>query len=107
MRTNQLLDKANITYRQLDHWTRKGWVHAYGGLGSGTSRSYSGAEIDIVVLMADLIRVGISAEKAATIARKMVEKGEWQLTISTSPTAQVSLSYTNANLTAPSAGATH
>ena len=64
---------ADISYRQLDHWTRQGYLEAYGVSepGSGNKREYSRAQADKARLMQCMISVGFEvsfAEKVASFA---------------------------------------
>jgi len=51
---------ADITYRQLDYWTRQRWVTATPQApGSGKERRYTRKEAKRVALMAKLVDAGI------------------------------------------------
>jgi hypothetical protein len=62
---------AGISYRQLDHWTRRGYLRpaADTGNGSGRWREWSTAELAAACLMAALTRAGLEPRAAALIAR--------------------------------------
>lgn len=61
---------ANISYRQLDYWTRKKYLRTRTNKrGSGYPRDYSDAEMAIAVRMARLIAAGFTPKRAASIAR--------------------------------------
>lgn len=82
--TDLLLIRSGITYRQLDHWVRQGWVKprflrrngeaAEGG--SGYTRDFSEEESRVVLRMGRLVNVGLKAEEAALAARSMVDRDE-------------------------------
>lgn len=89
---NAVAEAAGITYRQMDHWTRQGYIddsektpkytltpRGYVGTpapkGSGYWRSYSEVERQITIIMADLIRSGFKVENAASYARNFVATG--------------------------------
>jgi DNA-binding transcriptional MerR regulator len=61
-----------ITYRQLDHYCRRGYLHP-AHRGSGYDRAFTPKEIEIAKRMVTLIRVGFTVAAAAAYARKMVE----------------------------------
>lgn len=67
MNSEQTARRAGITYRQLDHWTRKGWFNPIGGVGTGTQRDYPSAEVEKVCAVAKLVHAGLLPEKAAMI----------------------------------------
>lgn len=66
----QVLEAIDVTYRQLDHWARKGWLRP--SL-QDHERNWSPTELNAAVIMARLVKVGMHAPDAARIARKAVE----------------------------------
>jgi hypothetical protein len=68
---------AGITYRQLDHWTRTGTLHAIGEdtPGTGSRRGYSEAEARIAGYIKKLLDAGFMVRAAAETARQLVETG--------------------------------
>ncbi|WIE60748.1 hypothetical protein DEI97_013460 [Curtobacterium sp. MCLR17_032] len=64
---------TGITYRQLDHWARKGYLPNH-SQGSGTSRHWSADAPFIAAEMVRLIGIGFTPEAAAQIARRVVEE---------------------------------
>jgi hypothetical protein len=62
---------AGISYRQLDHWTRRGYLRpaADTGNGPGHCREWSSTERAVACLMAALVRAGLEPQAAALIAR--------------------------------------
>ncbi|WIB25840.1 hypothetical protein [Curtobacterium sp. MCSS17_015] len=64
---------AQISLRQLDHWTRLGYLNAP-TTGSGSPRYWSGDERFVAIEMGRLIRSGFTVEAAHTIARRHVEE---------------------------------
>lgn len=57
---------ANITYRKLDYWTRRGYVRELNPEpGSGYARRYSAEETWRIRLIGQLVDAGITAEQAA------------------------------------------
>src|SRR6202034_2058296 len=57
-----------ISYRQLDFWCSKGYVHGATS-GSGSPRVFRPAEKRVLVVMARLVRAGFPAALAAKVAR--------------------------------------
>jgi DNA-binding transcriptional MerR regulator len=68
----RLDEELGVTYRQLDFWSRKGYIKS-GTSGSGIARSFSSVEKDIVRLMGRLVRAGFQPRVAAEYAREVVE----------------------------------
>lgn len=71
MNANEVIELAGITYRQLDHWTRRGWIapeHPECG-GSGHHRCYSELEVAVIAHIGALVRAGVQPDVAARIAR--------------------------------------
>lgn len=64
---------AGISYRQLDHWARKGYLPNV-SRGSGAPRMWSEDAPFIAVEMVRLIGVGFTPEAAAEVARRVVEE---------------------------------
>jgi DNA-binding transcriptional MerR regulator len=63
----------SLSYRQLDYWTRRGYLRTrnpHGKRGSGYPHEYSDDELDVAVRMARLIDRGFTAKAAARIARQ-------------------------------------
>lgn len=65
----QVASRAGITFRQLDHWVTKGWLHPDGGSGSGNERYWSPSESIVAADMGMLNRFGIPPALAHRIAR--------------------------------------
>ncbi|GAA3550586.1 hypothetical protein GCM10022419_033550 [Nonomuraea rosea] len=61
--------KRGLTYRQLDHWTRRGWLRPAHAGGTGNARVWPAAELQIADLMRRLTRAGLAAAAAAQAAR--------------------------------------
>lgn len=79
MRAPQLADRAQITYRQLDYWTRQGYIHALqnqGLDGSGRERDYEPEQVERVLIMAALVRVlSIQPQHSARYADMLARSG--------------------------------
>lgn len=66
-----------ITRRQLDHWTRQGWLHAESRPrrgGGRPERFWPREEVSVARIMVRLTDAGWFAEVAARIARGVVEE---------------------------------
>jgi hypothetical protein len=60
---------CGITYRQLDHWVRQGFIETNGGGSSGVPRWLDSTQRRVLDLMASLVKAGIKPEVAARLAR--------------------------------------
>jgi hypothetical protein len=69
--SDEVIEIAGITYRQLDYWTRKKWAHPADTRypGSGKSRYYSDDETQRLALMALLVDAGILPNRAHELTR--------------------------------------
>lgn len=66
----QLCALADITYRQADHWTRRGYLQPIGDApGSGVARVWTLREGQIAETMHALVEAGFTAQAAAEHAR--------------------------------------
>ncbi len=63
------MTRVGPSYRQIDHWTRKGYLQAYGGGGQGHVRRWPRGERDVAAMMHRLVTAGFSPEIAHTVAR--------------------------------------
>lgn len=66
----QLADAAGVTYKQVTHWTRRGWLKpADPTPGSGIPCDYPPEEVAVAKRMANLIDWGFRPDMAAALAR--------------------------------------
>lgn len=76
MRAPELCRAADITYRQLDHWCRQGYIEPYGDIGatpgSGNVREFSPKMVRKAKSMKCLIDIGFEVQLAARIAGLLV-----------------------------------
>jgi DNA-binding transcriptional MerR regulator len=80
MRSDQLADHAGLTYRQVDHWTRRGYLKPYREAdGSGSQREFLISEAEVARWMARLDAAGFKLEAAATLARQIRDDGQTQI----------------------------
>ena len=64
------LMSAGMTYRQLDHWTRRGYLRADEPTpGSGHRRTWPPREVEVARTMARLVAAGMSPRQASEVAR--------------------------------------
>jgi DNA-binding transcriptional MerR regulator len=68
---SRIEDSMGISYRQLDHWSRCGYLRPDGG--DGVQRIWPHSEIRIGRMMSRLIAIGLTPETAAEYARAAVE----------------------------------
>jgi hypothetical protein len=65
-----------VSYRQLDHWARQGWLFpTRGGIGTGHRREWSETEIRVAEMIARLRSAGLELPAAAAAARSIVYDG--------------------------------
>lgn len=71
-----LCDRAGITYRQLDYWTRVGYLHPLDPTpGSGRLRAFPIAELSLARLVRDLLAAGLMPKPAFALAEQLLEHG--------------------------------
>jgi hypothetical protein len=59
-----------LSYRQIDHWSVKGWLRAVEvHPGHGVQRCWSDEEVEVARRALQLIRLGFTASKATHFAR--------------------------------------
>lgn len=61
----QVCELAGISYRQLDYWTRLGYLHPDHRGGTGYDRAWSETETVKVHAMAAMVRAGLTPAAAA------------------------------------------
>lgn len=68
-RTDAIL-ATGISYRQLDHWVRRGWLRpGNANAGSGTTRLWPDSEFRVAVLMGRMVAAGLPVQVAHQVAR--------------------------------------
>jgi DNA-binding transcriptional MerR regulator len=68
--------RADITYRQLDYWTRVGYltpVHQH--LGPGFPREYPDDQIELATLLGQLVKAGLAPKAAHQAALDIIAAG--------------------------------
>ncbi|MEV4458487.1 MerR family transcriptional regulator [Microbispora sp. NPDC049633] len=73
--TAEAAARLGLTWRQLDHWTRKGYLHPEGGGQTGVARIWPETELRIAALIARFSAAGLVMESAASVARSIVAFG--------------------------------
>lgn len=64
------LSITGATYRQLDYWSRTGYLHPNNVLaGSGVARTWPDGELEVARLMAQFVQAGLTVPAAAHAAR--------------------------------------
>jgi DNA-binding transcriptional MerR regulator len=78
---HQLTIVADLTYRQVDHWTRAGYLRTVDDPmpGSGNHRAYDDDQIAIAVQLSRLTKAGIPMPQALPIALDLLEHGRADL----------------------------
>jgi DNA-binding transcriptional MerR regulator len=66
-----IVTDAGISYRQLDFWTRQGYLRPVTAVnpGTGRSRGYPESEVLVAIRMAALMAAGLQLRVAHDIAR--------------------------------------
>jgi MerR-like DNA binding protein len=75
MTTTDTLLSEGITYRQLDHWCKAGYLHV-SSKGSGTPRDWPHREVKVARFMARLVTAGLTPKAAAEVARQVAASDE-------------------------------
>jgi hypothetical protein len=74
--STELAEAAGITYRQADHWTRHGHLHADPPApGSGFARTYTETEVQVASLIRRLTEAGFTFDTATGRARAIHAHG--------------------------------
>lgn len=77
MRMREILDRYDITYRQLDSWTTSGYLgNDKKNSGTGSTRDWDAMEIKVLERMLGLVKAGVKAAAASEIAKGDEEKFE-------------------------------
>lgn len=68
--THQAFVDAGLSYRQLDHWTRVGYLRpSHPGRGSGSVRAFPRSELAVARVMLRLTAAGVTPDAAHRVAR--------------------------------------
>lgn len=74
MTPQEVTKRFDITYRQLDHWTTKGYLgDDLKTIGVGARRVYTAKEVTVIERMLLLRKAGVEAETASKIAKGETE----------------------------------
>lgn len=75
-RAKDVAHYAGISYRQLDHWSRKGYITpgVIDGKGSGTRRLYSSDNIRHILVMASVATLGVRFHVVKRFADFCIER---------------------------------
>lgn len=80
------LDALRITYRQLDHWTRVGYlIDDRTRPGSGRNRTWTAGELAVAERMGRAVRAGLTPYAAHKVARGQTDLGHG-VTVTITPT---------------------
>lgn len=73
----QVARAARISYRQLDYWIKQGYIddaaNAGRATGSGHYREIDDRETQVICDAAELVRLGVTPERAFALARKIAD----------------------------------
>lgn len=70
MNTVQAAKRAGISYRQLDHWWRKGYIGDGTFLGSGRTRELTRSQYTHLLRVAALVKAGFRPDQACKLIRR-------------------------------------
>ncbi len=78
---------AQITYRQLDHWTTFGWIGTdeKRDPGSGVRREWTRTEVRHIGVMATLVRAGLPPFRASELATDALSRGHRVAVVTLAP----------------------
>jgi DNA-binding transcriptional MerR regulator len=68
--TNDVMRMSGCTHRQIDYWVRMGYVHP--DTSNPRERNWPESETRVVMIMVRLGKANITIEKAARVARTVV-----------------------------------
>jgi hypothetical protein len=66
---DRVLSVSGLSYRQLDHAVRKGYLRPQGGEGTGYPRTWPAAEVEVARIYGRLVLAGVTPAAAARVAR--------------------------------------
>lgn len=69
-----------LTYRQIDNWTRQGWIiptTRLGLHGPGFRRGFPWSELVVIRRISELVDFGLEPRRAAILARKVPVRGRY------------------------------
>lgn len=71
---HEMTNRAGITYRQLDFWTRCGYLHCLNAdeAAHGVPRLYAENQARLAAVMKQLSDIGVAPRQAAPIAARLI-----------------------------------
>ena len=76
---DELRVRAGISYRQLDHWIRRGYVPGVDAVGQGHTREFTACAERRIVLLGRLTRAGFTPLRAVQIAQGLEHSDTYDL----------------------------
>lgn len=70
-----LVERTGLSYRQVDYWLRCGYLRTETGGGSGYPRTIPDDEIQVAVILAELVTLGMRSSAAVPLARWLARDG--------------------------------
>lgn len=69
--TQEIVARTGLTFRQVDYWTRQGYLRTVDSQvdGTGRPREFQSTELQIALRMRDLVECGFSPSAAHRLAR--------------------------------------
>jgi hypothetical protein len=91
MNSQDVVNASGLTYRQIDHAVRRGWLKPDNPHGKGTDngREWAYTEYEITIIAGNLYRRGFRIDSAIKIARIRVEKAENSIYLGYGVTIQI------------------
>lgn len=77
----EIAAKTGVTWRQLSHWVRRGWIKTANVRAMGRPLSFDGVELEVVKIMAELVKFGFEPEIAHKYARQQAENSHPRLVL--------------------------
>ena len=78
--STDLATRAGLSYRQLDYWTRVGYLTPINpDQGCGTVRYYPRSEVPAATLIGRLVSAGLTPQVARLHARELLDTGTTQI----------------------------
>lgn len=71
MNASMCADRAGISYRQFDHWCRRGYIPDVASKGSGNERELTRDQFAYVMKLAKLVKAGVNVHAAAEALKKL------------------------------------
>lgn len=75
MTTEEVAAAAGISYRQLDHWVRRGLIDGPEAKGSGRAREWTAQQAAVAIMTGRLVNAGIEVAAASWLTGPLLTDG--------------------------------